>query len=716
MTANRNSTGGRRARRWAAAAAVPAAAAVLAAGLAGPSTAVAAGAPTAANARALSGADSAEKLKVLGEMGMLGDASKLLPLSDRSFVAEVGQRALAVGKKAVSETARLAWADGDSACTRWIQELFFHALRSDQENDWGTLALKQHAAEVVGLNATPQMLGLGVKNFVFEIYNWAVSSSQPKVKAAALAAYRSTDAAQLAFLDTGVVEAHNHDVQDKIDQDEQKDQQQKEQEKSRAAKRNALTVVRVMPTDELANLPDQQFISEVVRRAERDTNVYAAALAAVLSEDPAAWKEFINAGIYRARDADTRRDAQQRAEADRRRTLEIRTKAAQSLVHPALVAAADTALAGGPAEVGNFLLYGQYQTLAQSLESGRQGKRGRYLNGGSSGVWLGPNKPGSAGNVTWTIRPGIANPDCHSFEMSGNLNYFLVPDVGSLSPNGNPLLSSVSVSPSDDSDAFRRKATWCVEKRSPETLAFKSFAYPNYYLRQQQDSSVGLGRSGPKCEPTEPPKPGQIPPEICLPIWNPDNFAAETAWRVDVPNPPDTSSEITQRWLNDDGLRARAGEPVDAEQADGPVRWRDYQHARLYWRQDTGVHEVRDHILDAYLKRFGGHRFANFGPPVTDQNVTPDGIGRYNHFANGGSIYWTPSTDAYGVWGAIRAKWAEMGWERSFLGYPTSDEYAIPEGRRSTFQGGRIDWIASTGKIVVCAGSSDQPTSCNPPA
>ncbi|MBB1157682.1 AbfB domain-containing protein [Amycolatopsis dendrobii] len=693
---------------------------LLTAGLVTPSVAAAEGAPAVlgpvANARALGGADSAEKLKVLGEMGMLGDASRLLPLSDCSFVTEVGQRALAVGKKAVSETARLAWADGESACTRWIQELFFHALRSDQENEWGTLTLKQHAAEVVGLNATPQMLALGVKNFVFEVYNWAVSSGQSRVKAAALTAYRGASADQLTFLDVGVVEAHNQDVQDKIDQDDQKDQEQKALEKSRAAKRNALTVVRAQPTDELANLPDQQFISEIVRRAERDTNVYATALTAVLSEDAAVWKEFINAGIYRARDADLRRDAQQRAEADRRRVLEIRTKAAQSLVHPALVAAADSALAGGPAEVGNFLLYGQFQSLSQSFESGKQGKRGRYLNGNGSGVWLGPNKPGSAGNVTWTIRPGLANPDCHSFEMSGSLNFFLVPDGGSLSPNGNPLSSSVSVSPSDDSDAFRRKATWCVEKRSADTLAFKSAAYPNYYLRQQQDSSVGLGRSGPRCEATEPSRPGQIPPEICLPMWNPDNFAAETAWRIAVPNPPDTSSEITQRWLNDDALRARAGEPVDAEQADGSVRWRDYQHARLYWRQDTGVHEVRENILDAYLKRFGGHQFANFGPPVTDQSVTPDGIGRYNHFVNGGSIYWTQATGAYGVWGAIRTKWAEMGWERSFLGYPTSDEYAIPEGRRSTFQGGWIDWIAATGKIMVCAGSPGQSASCRPPA
>ncbi|WP_409464845.1 hypothetical protein [Amycolatopsis sp. GA6-003] len=333
MAATKRPDGDRRARRRGRITVLPAVVAVLASGLAGP--AVAAGRAPAAvgKAPAIAAAGSAEKIKVLGEMSMLDDASRLLPLSDCSFTAEVGKRALAVGKNAVAGTARLAWTDGDSACTRWIQELFFHALRSDQESEWRTLTLKQHAAEVVGLNATQQMLALGVKNFVFEVYNWAVSSGQPKVKAAALAAYRSTEADQLAFLDAGVVEAHNEDVQAKIDQDEQKDEEQKKLEKSRAAKRNALSVVRVTPTDELINLPDQQFVSEIVRRAERDTKVYAAALTAVLSEDPAAWKEFISSGIYRARDADLHRDAQQRAEEDRRRALEIRTKAAQSLVH-----------------------------------------------------------------------------------------------------------------------------------------------------------------------------------------------------------------------------------------------------------------------------------------------------------------------------------------------------------------------------------------------
>ena len=45
------------------------------------------------------------------------------------------------------------------------------------------------------------------------------------------------------------------------------------------------------------------------------------------------------------------------------------------------------------------------------------------------------------------------------------------------------------------------------------------------------------------------------------------------------------------------------------------------------------------------------------GYPLTDETATPDGVGRYNHF-QGGSIYWTPATGAHEVHGAIRGQWA----------------------------------------------------------
>ena len=66
----------------------------------------------------------------------------------------------------------------------------------------------------------------------------------------------------------------------------------------------------------------------------------------------------------------------------------------------------------------------------------------------------------------------------------------------------------------------------------------------------------------------------------------------------------------------------------------------------------------------------------------------------------GGALYWSPSTGAHAVKGAILGAWASLGWERSWLGYPTSDEYDVPGGRRSDFQGGWIDWTPGGGAVV----------------
>jgi uncharacterized protein with LGFP repeats len=125
-----------------------------------------------------------------------------------------------------------------------------------------------------------------------------------------------------------------------------------------------------------------------------------------------------------------------------------------------------------------------------------------------------------------------------------------------------------------------------------------------------------------------------------------------------------------------------------------------FQKADIYFGFGIGAHEVHGAIRDHYNILGGPGSF--LGLPTTDETGTPDGVGRYNHF-QGGSIYWTPSTGAHAVEGAIRAKWASLGWERSFLGYPVTDETGTPDGvgRFNYFQGGSIYWTPSTGAHAV---------------
>jgi uncharacterized protein with LGFP repeats len=140
------------------------------------------------------------------------------------------------------------------------------------------------------------------------------------------------------------------------------------------------------------------------------------------------------------------------------------------------------------------------------------------------------------------------------------------------------------------------------------------------------------------------------------------------------------------------------GAPVGDEYALGSARGQNYLHGRIYSAAATGVHELHGAIFGrwAALQGPGGV----LGLPTTDERTTPDGRGRYNHFV-GGSVYWSSSTGAHAVGGAIRSRWAALGWERSRLGYPTSDEYAVSGGRRSDFAHGSLIWSARSGVVTV---------------
>src|SRR5690606_25493405 len=101
--------------------------------------------------------------------------------------------------------------------------------------------------------------------------------------------------------------------------------------------------------------------------------------------------------------------------------------------------------------------------------------------------------------------------------------------------------------------------------------------------------------------------------------------------------------------------------------------------------------------IDKKYRALGGCN-SFLGAALTTELKTPDGAGRYNVF-QGGSIYWHPSTGAFEVHGAIRDKWAELGWEAGMLGYPITDEKRTPDGvgRYSVFQNGSIYWTPATG-------------------
>jgi hypothetical protein len=157
---------------------------------------------------------------------------------------------------------------------------------------------------------------------------------------------------------------------------------------------------------------------------------------------------------------------------------------------------------------------------------------------------------------------------------------------------------------------------------------------------------------------------------------------------------------IYAKWLSLGGLAFAVPTTDELGTPDGVGRFNHFNAntCSIYWTPSTGANAIYGEIRKKWAAL--GWELSPLGYPVTDELGTPDGIGRFNHFSNGGSVYWTPQTGANAVWGDIRRKWEELGWERSYLGYPTSDESDFPEGGRANdFQNGGIYWWPDTGAI-----------------
>lgn len=161
-----------------------------------------------------------------------------------------------------------------------------------------------------------------------------------------------------------------------------------------------------------------------------------------------------------------------------------------------------------------------------------------------------------------------------------------------------------------------------------------------------------------------------------------------------------TVGEIDKKYRALGGCGSFLGAAITTEMTppDGVGRYNVFQDGSIYWSPSTGAFEVHGAIRDKWSEV--GWEAGVLGYPISDETKTPDGAGRYSVFQNG-SIYWSPTTGAHEVHGKIRDTWAEAGWEAGPLGYPTSDEYGVPEGRKADFQHGSITWNTSSEQATV---------------
>ncbi|MFD8494617.1 AbfB domain-containing protein [Amycolatopsis sp. NPDC059657] len=634
---------------------------------------------SAAQAAAAPESTMEDKVRAAAALGIVA-GDDLLILSDRNFVIALWRQATGAEVRASAE---LAFAGSDFECTQWIKtEIHEAKLRDDvQEQRDAEVAraareLKQHAAATIGISAEPELLIQSYKDFVYALWE---RSTGPKVKAAALVAFGASEADQKEFLLNGIVAAHAQDQQDKIDADTEASEAEKARLAARDAKSRAAAVLGIVATESLLVLTDDNFIREIWNRAaakEGAEEVAAAAETALRSPAPADWKAFIDTGIHEANKRDIAIALKKKQDADKRRLQELRTKSAASGMHPALVALADRALAGTPNDVEWFLRRGQFEdaALRQSFQAETIGSRLSYIRGtpGAQAVigfgHVNP-EPGDGADATWKVVPGLADTGCYSLESVTKPNFFL-----------RQLNFKVNIAFNDESSQFRVDATWCT-KPAPFAggVTLEAKGQPGRFLRHHGGQLWAANNKG------------------ANPFDAAANFDVDRFWWVNAENP--VSTAIYRRYLNDLPIRNRVGAPVGEEKIEGAIRYRDYQKGRLTWSASTGVKEMEGNILAKYKVANGlAHDF--YGAPTTDELGTPDKIGRYNHFAGGGSIYWTSATGAHMIYGAIKTRWVALKSETSYLGYPITDLIDVPGGRCVNFQHGSISWNSTTGKVL----------------
>ena len=149
------------------------------------------------------------------------------------------------------------------------------------------------------------------------------------------------------------------------------------------------------------------------------------------------------------------------------------------------------------------------------------------------------------------------------------------------------------------------------------------------------------------------------------------------------------------------------GLPISDEEAVTNGRRSQFDGADIYWSPSTDAHEVHGAIRDHWQALGGVDGF--LGYPLTDETtVTNAGseIGRMNLFL-GGSIYWSSGSGAFEVHGDLRRAWLErFGGPTGQLGWPISDESSSPSGnlRYNDFQHGVLVWPGSYDGIRMLTG------------
>lgn len=162
-----------------------------------------------------------------------------------------------------------------------------------------------------------------------------------------------------------------------------------------------------------------------------------------------------------------------------------------------------------------------------------------------------------------------------------------------------------------------------------------------------------------------------------------------------VTNEIDAAAAVAKSWIGD---RITKGENVCPDKVG---RWAEFANAHIYWSPQTGAHPIPHGGL---FESWAEYKWETgpLGYPTRDHTVLPNGgVQAFQ----GGVLYRKNGAEhGYYVHGVIGGRYAADGYEKSDLGWPTSNEYKSGTGIRQDFEHGSLLWDPS-GAVKVVNGS-----------
>jgi uncharacterized protein with LGFP repeats len=152
-----------------------------------------------------------------------------------------------------------------------------------------------------------------------------------------------------------------------------------------------------------------------------------------------------------------------------------------------------------------------------------------------------------------------------------------------------------------------------------------------------------------------------------------------------------TAGGVQSYWSRSGWEKGSLGYPAGDELKVHGGASQSFQGGTVFWNSKRAkAFAVKNEVRDTYrsLKWERGL----LGLPTSEVKSLKDG-GVSQSFEYG-QIHWAKESGGFATTGGIQSYWSKQGWEKGWLGYPTSNEIKTATGAKQSFQGGTLTWNA----------------------